>query len=423
MKKSTIISCFFALCFYIIGNSQSNIDSLLVPIDYNKPNGEKFYLKYQFGDTFNENLSTVFAIADGQQFWARPGRANRFQEETFGLRMNVVVIFGRPNSKIIESHLRNEDNEINWVNAYNLFGAKQWVEDIESVRKKVSPNKKINLYGRSGGGFLLLQYLERYGKYVDKAFCQTALVPKLQTKLGYSYDRFWEEISSYDHNLQVKISQVLKEGYFNRYDVASAFQRQNFFVDSKKINQERKKLIDILFKKNKIAFDSVLKKYQVNAIKRMKPTTMGICSTIRLFEFYTYRDISKVLEGSLGKYRPDMEMIKIDVEPLIKELKKGNIELPSFSLSNLRNINTQVFLFAGRWDHVVDYRGQYYLNGLIPNSLLFLADDNHVFSSIYSTDSYKKLVQYSLLYDLDSPKMKQLLEETKKLRWREWESN
>ena len=120
MKTKTITSLLIIIVLSSLQNiyCKSNLDSVYVPIDYHDLNGEKFYLYYEFGATYNPDLPTVFAIADGQQFWARPGRAARFQKETFGNKMNVLVLFGRPMSQVIISQIKNETGKINWMKAY-----------------------------------------------------------------------------------------------------------------------------------------------------------------------------------------------------------------------------------------------------------------------------------------------------------------
>jgi len=423
MKSINLITLLVIFILTSIQNvfCKSNLDSVYVPIDYDKLNGEKFYLYYEFGSKYNPSLPTVFAIADGQQFWARPGRAARFQKETFGNKMNVLVLFGRSMNNLIDSYLRDKNGEIEWQQAYRLFKSDQWIEDIESVRKAVDPNKKINLYGRSGGGLLLLQYLKKYGDNVEKAFCQTALVPNLESILGFRHDRLWEEIIEYDEVLGDKLLKSIEENYFEKDDIILTLQRQNFFVESKQIGKEREMLINALFENNSVVFDSLKIEYQVEAVKGMSSTSLGISSNVREYEFFM-NDYYDIMQENKTVVRVDIEAVKFYAKPLINEYEKGNVPRPTNDFSNFHNLNTQVFIFAARWDHTVDYRGQYYLTGLIPKSILFLVNDNHVFSTIYNTDNYSKIVQYALLFDKSSNEMKIFLEETSSLRWHEWKS-
>lgn len=398
----------------------SQIDSLLTLVDHANPKGEKFYLKYEFGAKYNPKLPTVFAIADGQQFWARKGRAKRFQEDVFGENFNVVVVFSRAMNNSFKFLAKTKISKINWQQAYNIFKSYQWIEDIESVRKAINPNKKINLYGRSGGGLLLLQYLEKYSQHVDKAFCQTAPVPELEKLLGFRHDKIWEELISYDIELTIKLKKSIDEKYFNKEDIFLCLQRQNFFVKVEDINIERKKLIDVIYNKNTVAFGKFKKKYQVDIMKRMMLTTPGISSAVRQYEFFMLDNYYELLKSNNKGVRPNIEAIKIYANPLIDQYEKRKIPRPKTDFHKLRNIKTQVMIFAGRWDHTVDYRGQYYLHGLLPNSVLFLADDNHVFSSIYDTGNYSKIVQGALSFDINSKYYKNLMKRNEKLIWNEW---
>jgi pimeloyl-ACP methyl ester carboxylesterase len=61
----------------------------------------------------------------------------------------------------------------------------QQVEDIEAVRQdmqkrgKLPQDGKIMLYGGSGGGFLVQQYLDRYGEHVSRALIECSGGPDL----------------------------------------------------------------------------------------------------------------------------------------------------------------------------------------------------------------------------------------------------
>src|SRR5690606_42015504 len=56
-----------------------------------------------------------------------------------------------------------------------------------------SESGHIYLYGQSGGGFLVHQFLSIFGQYVDKAFTGAAVNYFLDAELGINHDKFWEE--------------------------------------------------------------------------------------------------------------------------------------------------------------------------------------------------------------------------------------
>lgn len=415
----SILTLSLILLFHSESYCQGQRDSILVSVDYEQPEGDKFYLEYEFGQKYDPAKPTVIAMADGQQFWARPGRAARFQKDIFGKGFNVVVVFNRATNQALQNYLWDDD-EINWKQAYRVFNASQWIEDVESVRKKICPTKKIHLYGRSGGGLLLLQYLEKYNQHVDKAFCQTAILPDLEPKLGFRHDKFWEEITRYKPELGKKLIEAIETKHFNRDDITLALQRQNFFVSADSINQHRELLINTLYEKDSESFDSLKQKYQVEAVKNMSATGPGISSAVRQYEFYMLEGFYDMSREPKHAIRPNMDALLYYAKPLIYEYEQGNIDKPASDFSVFHKMETQVFLFAGRWDHTVDYRGQYFLTGLIPNSILFLANDNHVFSSIYDTDNYGRIVRHALSYDKSDQEMKDLFDSTEYLRWNEW---
>ena len=410
----------FTLIYAMQTRGQNLLDSVQVPVDHEQPAAEKFFLHFEFGAPYNPDLPTVFAIADGQQFWARKGRAARFQKELFGEEMNVVVIFGRVTNQVINAHLKDDEGHIQWNEAYRLFRSSQWVTDIESVRKAINPSRPIWLYGRSGGGLLLLQYLADYGKHVERAFCQSAVVHNLEYMLGFRHDKFWEEIVEYDNTLGPKLNQAISSGIYDRADLMRTLQRQNFFVEPSQILSQRKMLIEALAASDTALFDSLKSAYQVNAINEISTINLGIASAVRIFEFYMYGSFGNLLASSPDAIRPDLEVMRYTAQPFTLLYESGDILPPFLNLSSLHKIQTRVFLLAGRWDHTADYRAQYYLDGLIPNSILFLADDNHVFSRLNEDGFYGELVRKSLLWGAGSVELKKFYWENRHLRWDEW---
>ena len=113
----------------------------------------------------------VFIIADGQQFYVRRGAIAQLRKSSFGDAFNVVGIIGRGFTQEFARAVQDASGQTRWALAWRVFNSEQWVEDIDTVRRKlVGQRGGILLYGASGGAYLVHQYLMKYGAHVQRAF-------------------------------------------------------------------------------------------------------------------------------------------------------------------------------------------------------------------------------------------------------------
>jgi len=66
-----------------------------------------------------------------------------------------------------------KDGTIDWERAYRVLSSRQFVEDIERVRQDLfaeHPDATVHLFGRSGGAYLVLEYLSQYPDHAERAF-------------------------------------------------------------------------------------------------------------------------------------------------------------------------------------------------------------------------------------------------------------
>ena len=79
----------------------------------------------------------------------------------------------------------NRDGSTNHSRALRLYGSDEQVDDIEAVRQDMQKkgllpeDGKIMLYGGSGGGLLIQQYLDKYGEHVSRALIESSGAPDL----------------------------------------------------------------------------------------------------------------------------------------------------------------------------------------------------------------------------------------------------
>jgi pimeloyl-ACP methyl ester carboxylesterase len=149
--------------------------TVAVPFDYANPASGTFPLYYELGRPFDRTKPTVFAVVDGQQFYVRRNALRGLQNSLFGDRFNVVGIPGRGMAEAVLNRA-SRDGATDWRLAWSMLRSDQWIEDIERVRQSlVGRQGRISLYGRSGGGFLVHQYLTRYGDHISTVFTQAAV--------------------------------------------------------------------------------------------------------------------------------------------------------------------------------------------------------------------------------------------------------
>jgi pimeloyl-ACP methyl ester carboxylesterase len=186
-----------------------------LPIDYDNPAAGTFQLYYQITSNFDFNRPTIFFFYDSQQEYGRPGEVDDLAKDgdyQFFDSFNVVryQFRGRKYSYI---ELKNGDGTVNWEKAYRVLSSKQAVEDIERVRQdlfKGRPDTKIFIYGRSGGAYLIQEYLAKYPKNVKRAFIESAINPVVARQLGNLESKsLYNMLMEIDPGLHDKLKAVL----------------------------------------------------------------------------------------------------------------------------------------------------------------------------------------------------------------------
>jgi len=369
-----------------------------VPIMYENPSVGTATLALDFGAPYDRHKPTVLVIADGQQFYVRSGAMAELQKSTFGDGVNVVGIVTRGTTP--------------------AFIQAEWIRDIESVRKSlVGENGKIDLYGRSGGGYLVHQYLAQYGEHVDRAFTQSAVNPYLNAELGISLDLFWSQLGKQDGDLQKQLQAALAAHPEERIGILMTLQRQHFFLPADQIDAARADLIRALARGDMAAYRKARKDYQVDEMTAMYASNDIIPQDVRVLELISPSGAFDRL-GDGGLY-PLAETQAFEIKPLLTLLHDGSIRLPSFNFTALHHCPAEVFVLAGRYDEAVDYRTEIALASQYPKHVLFIAEDNHVFSALTSSGLSLKLIGSFFNGGMNSADSAMAIQEARSYRWSE----
>jgi pimeloyl-ACP methyl ester carboxylesterase len=390
--------------------TQPGVDkSIDVPFDRQSPGLGTFALQYELGRAFDPAKATVFVIAP-------------LQTELFGDQFNVVGIIGRASNGQVMGKIRT-GGSVDWELAYRILRAEEWVDDIEAVRMAlVGSSGQISLYGRSGGGLLVDQYMAKYPEHVRTAFTQAAVNRYIDADLRLNSDHYWEEIGQYDRSLQDTLLRTIAAHPDNRDRIILLLQRQNFFVPAAQLNQARAELIHALanWESEKVADYS--KRYQVEQILQQLRDATNPAGNVRLYEFYA--PLASLLEQngtkSSGRIDPDMEVLRMFADPLLKLANEGRIQSPTMNLSNLNHVGGSVYLLAGAYDHTADYRSQIALASHFPNHRLLLLADDHDFLALSKTGLYPALIQAALLEGADGDGVRKIETMLASLRYTEF---
>jgi len=160
---------------------------LQIPRDHGNPSQGNFTAFYLLSPEFSAGGDVIFWLFDNQQ--EAVGMINSTADfENFEeiLRGQSYVLMGnRGVSPTLFPEVFNKDGSANYSLALRRYSSRQQVEDIEAVRQDMQrkgllpEDGRIMLYGGSGGGVLVQQYLDRYGEHVSRALIECSGAPDL----------------------------------------------------------------------------------------------------------------------------------------------------------------------------------------------------------------------------------------------------
>ncbi len=387
-----------------------------VPLSYEEPALGTAKLALDYAAPFNPAKRTVLVIADGQQFYVRSGAMKDLQESTFGDAVNVVGIITRGTTPAFIDATLGSDGKADWSKAWKVFNSGEWVDDVESVRKAiVGEQGEVDLYGRSGGAYLVHQYLSLHSDHVERIFTQSAVNPYLNAELGISLDTFWSDLGRQNTTLQEQLQSALKTHPEERIGILMTLQRQHFFVSADKINDARANLIHALAAGNMGAYRTARKDYQVDDMAAMYASKDIIPQDVRVLELLAPSGAFDHL-GDGGLY-PLAETQAFEIKPLLDMLHSGKITLQPFDFAALHRCPADVFVLAGRYDEAVDYRTEIALASVYPHHFLFIADDNHVFSALTANGASLSLISTFFAQGSQSESFTNAVHDSRRYRW------
>lgn len=393
---------------------------IMVPFDHAAPEKGSFPLYFELAAPYDPQKETLFVLSDGQQFFIRPHSMVRVMQKFADSSFNTVGIITRGKECSPINGMVNALGTVDYKKAYTVYSSRQYVEDIELVRQAlVGKNGKIMLYGGSGGGLLVYQYLAQYGQFVKRTFTQCAVMPHLEKKLNIEVDHFHTDIAQYDPELPSLLQDIMTAHPSRRKKIMHIFQRMNFFLPHREIQKKRADFIREMGRGNLGIIDRLFEKYQCNAVESLMASPEGAAIKVRIFEIF-YPLIPTMLSKLSDEtaFFPEYETMMSYIKPFWDLVNRNEIEGPSdLDESRLKSFSGEVFILAGRFDHTVSWQSQNELSRYFEKKFLFMANDNHMFMA--DPAGYKKMRLLFYKHGLRSPILEKSILECSQNRWSE----
>ncbi len=390
--------------------------TIAVPLDRQDPRSGNAALYFELGAPYDASKPTVLVIADGQQYFVRKGTAAGFQKDLFGDAFNVVALVPRGATPEFIKAALGADGRPDWLRAWRVFNSDEWVEDIDAVRKAVvGEGGKILLYGRSGGAYLVQQYLTKHGDRVRRAFIESPWNPFISRELGISCDTFWRELGAQDKDLQAALCKALERNPADRTRILIALQRQHFFVPADKLADARARLIRTLAAGDRGPFDACRKDYEVDAVLELSASTDVVPQNVRVVELI--RPTGEFGRSGGEAVRPLIETQYAFTKPLNDLVDAGKIPEPAFDFAACHRLDAEVFLLGSRFDEAVDYRSTIALAHAYPRHQLFIADDNHTLKKLTAGPARNRMLRAFLAHGPGSAEFREALAAAEPYRW------
>ena len=385
-----------------------------VPLDHRSPDHGTFSLYYELSSNFDFDQPTIFYIVDSQQY--AHGADKMAASYRFSDSLNVVLIEyrGRKHSPI---GMSEGDGSIDWEKAYRLLASYQALEDIELVRRELfrdRPDIKINMYGRSGGAYLVHEYLSRYPEQVDRAFTRTAPNPLVLNMLGNPESRYFaKSLDDIDPSLLVKLVEILQcESVVPEELLWVLLQLPYRDPNAAEVLAA---IVNELYRYTTATYDEYRAKPGYDISKLLSPEfihQMGIGSFLRPLEC----DGPYLLAPQPDYIDPLYVTMRYLGGPYIDLINEKRVPPPEYpSLESFKNVSAEVFYLAGKDYHMSPWSVAVELSKWFPDYDYFIADDTPVMSE--HPECYPPLRNAFFLHGLDSIELEKAEESRACVEW------
>lgn len=354
---------------------------LQIPLEHGNPDLGNFTAFYLLSPGFSAGEDVIFWLFDNQQ--ERVGMINSsadfgyFEESLGGL--SYVLIGNRGVSPTLFPEVFNKDGSANYSLALRLYGSLQQVEDIEAVRQdmqkrgQLPEDGRIMLYGGSGGGVLVQQYLDRYGEHVSRALIEYSSGPDLACTHNTT---FMKETYLSNESLANSYFSLMQNGEntaslaFMLYKIGLAgntdLQNQivNIKSDTFSLEGQRAYIASWLTPANNFPL-----------VRWMLDSPRELEVKVRMYELIG-DDLEHYHPASAQEVCLGYEWIKVILADFIKAYKDGEIPVTKIQL-NRSGYGGEVMIWSATFDQVFSEQMGHWLHQSYPHARLALFSDTH----------------------------------------------
>jgi pimeloyl-ACP methyl ester carboxylesterase len=276
--------------------------------------------------------------------------------------------------------VKNSDGTVNWEKAYHALSSKQVVEDIERVRQslfKDRPDTKIFIYGRSGGAYLIQEYLAKYPQNVKRALIESAPNPIIMKQLGNLESKsLYNMLMEIDPGLHDKLKAVLDKDIVP--DLNLLWILKGIPYKSQNPKEELAKLINELYEGKKDLYEQYLQKQGFDFSKLLIPEEKMSVWELGCYIRGIECDTEYILGPEPNYVDPLYTCLRKGSEPYIRLIEAGKVSAPAPPpLEKFKETDAEVFWLTGKDDHVSPYQIGIEFRKYFKNYDLFIAEDNH----------------------------------------------
>jgi len=353
---------------------------LQLPIDHNDPSKGNFTDFYILSPNFKQGEETIFWLFDNQQ--EAVGMINSssdfeyFENKLGGL--SYVLIGNRGVNPTLFPEVYNKNGTVNYSLALKLYGSAQQIEDIESVRQDMQkkgllpPDGRIMLYGGSGGGFLVQQYLDNYGSHVSRALIEFSGAPDIAQQYNVTFSS-----NLYEHNPEAaRIYFTLSQ---NETRPSLAYTMFKLGLEGDKDSQTR--IAESQIEGSKLRDKYLYFKKWINPPYNFPLVNfiIGIPSEVEVKV-----RIYELIGADLQEYNPTSpqevnlmyEWTRIVIADFLKANDEGIIPTPYFNL-NRSNYTGEIMVWSGKGDQDFNQQTATWISTSYPNSKQAIFNDAH----------------------------------------------
>ncbi len=354
-----------------------------LPVDHQDPSLGSYKGFYLLSPGFTPKQDVIFYLTDGQQ--------NKVTTQTdfkaFELKlpgMSYVVMGRRGSFPALFPEVYQKDGSVDFKKAMRLYGTEQQIEDIEKVRQDLEkkgflpPDGRIMLYGTSGAGILIQEYLAKHGEHVSKVMLEATGAPDIAIdgEIVNIGSPFTEMMKQESPETLTKLEDLLSKG---RVDKASLcfmlYKIQLYDIDWKRSSI---KLIDELAdgKKRSYYKNMLNPEYNFTFTKLLMKMPMMESTKVRIFEILGAQLFSYL--ASPGELNIAFEWEKELIHKYVDEARAGKLDVPIINLTEKRrSYPGEVLLLIGDMDNQFSVKAADVICHAYPKAKRVVVHDTH----------------------------------------------